>query len=224
MLALAGLAGVGLPTAHAAPAAAPAAAAPTAPPAPADLESLMRGMATTAGVIADFREVKELALLSQPIEVEGTLYFIPPDRLARTTRPPNASKLVIDGDRFSFSNEAGGEAVDLSDNPVARAFASNFIVLFDGDLAALRARYEPTFSTAGDRWTLVLRPRGRPLADVIERVTLAGTGVTLERIELVEKGGDRTTTTFSNVRVDHHFTPREQERIFGTSGGHAGEP
>lgn len=188
------------------------------------LESLMRGMATSSGVVARFHEAKQLALLSVPLEVRGTIYFVPPDRLLRVTREPSRSRLVIDGSRFAYRDEAGGEQVDLSANPLAREFVSNFVVLFNGDLAGLRERYEPALSVDGERWKLVLRARQRPLADIVDRVTLEGSGRTLDRMEMLETNGDRTTTTFEDVQADRHFSGEELQQLFSLRGSDSGEP
>jgi outer membrane lipoprotein-sorting protein len=181
---------------------------------PPTLEALMRGMAGASGVVARFREEKRLALLSEPLESRGTLYFVPPDRLSRETTEPSASRLVIDGDRVSFRDAAGSDAMDLSASPIAREYVSNFIVLFNGDLDALRKRYRTDFSADAKGWRLVLTPRGLPLSDFIERVTLVGRGRALERMELVEAGGDRTTTWFEDVTTDRVFSADELKRIF----------
>lgn len=178
------------------------------------LEAFMRGMAGTPGVVARFREVKELGMLSVPLEARGTLYFVPPDRLARVTTEPAPTRLVIDGDRFAYRDEAGDEAADLSSNPLAREFVRSFIVLFNGDLEALRERYRADFAVEGSRWTLRLVPRRRPLADFVLGITLEGAGRRLEHIEMREVDGDRTVTTFEEVRVDRRFEASELERIF----------
>ena len=147
------------------------------------------------------------------------LAFVPPDRLVRTTTAPSRSRLVIAGDRFSFTDAAGGDAVDLSANPLAREFVDNFIVLFNGDLAALRRRYEPELRADESGWELALRPRQRPLSDLIERITLTGRGRALLRMEMLERDGDRTTTRFEAVQVDRRFTPEEVERMFAVDEG-----
>jgi outer membrane lipoprotein-sorting protein len=191
-----------------------ASAAPKADEQPPTLEALMKGMAGAPGVVARFREEKRLALLSGPLESRGTLYFVPPNRLSRETTEPSATRLVIDGDRVSFRDAAGSQAMDLSASPIAREYVSNFIVLFNGDLAALRSRYEPRFTADAKGWQLELRPRGAPLAKFIERVTLVGHARVLDRMELVEAGGDRTTTWFEAVRTDRAFSDAELKRIF----------
>ena len=168
--------------------------------------------------------MKQLALLSAPLEVRGHLYFVPPDRLARITTEPTRSRLVIDGRRFAYRDETGGEQMDLSSNPVARTFVDNFIVLFNGDLEALRARYEPDFRVDGERWTLALRPRRAPLTEVVERVTLEGQGRRLDRIDLLEVDGDRTTTWFEDVAIDRRFDAAELDRVFAVDGLGDGAP
>jgi outer membrane lipoprotein-sorting protein len=192
----------------------PASAAPRDAEQPPTLEALMRGMAGAKGVEARFREEKRLALLSEPLESRGTLYFVPPDRLSRETSEPSATKLVIDGNRVFFRDAAGSDAMDLSASPIAREYISNFIVLFNGNLDALRQRYEPDFRADANGWRLELRPRGKPLSDFIQRVTLVGRGRALDRMELVETGGDRTTTWFEAVRTERAFSAEELARIF----------
>jgi len=181
---------------------------------PPSLEALMEGMAGTSGVVAEFRERKEIRLLSEPIETRGRLIFVPPDRLLRTTSEPSRSWLLIDGDRFAFRDDAGANTLDVSSNRLVREFVANFIVLFNGDLEALRERYEPEFRAEAERWHLTLRPRRAPLADVMERIDLEGDGRALRQIEMRETDGDRTVTRFEEVEVDRSFESEELDRIF----------
>ena len=178
------------------------------------LETLMHHMATTSGVRAEFHEVKEIALLEQPLESDGTLYFIPPSRMARITRAPGATTLLIDGSRMSYRDMAGGSSVDLSSNRVARTIVENFVVLFNGDLRALRARYNVGFDADGPRWDMRLVPKGPPVSQLIASIELNGDGPALKQMVLVEKEGDRTTTFFHDVVTDVQFSPEELGRIF----------
>ncbi len=198
---------------------APAVAAPA--PAPGEglsLETLMHHFATTSGVRAEFREVKEIALLDAPLVSDGVLYFVPPRRFARFTTRPGASSFVIDGDHLAFRDETGGDTVDLSSNRVARAIVDNMIGLWSGDLAALRQNYEVGFAADGSRWKIRLRPLHAPVDKLIAHIVLEGDGAQLSRMELLEKGGDRTITTFHDTQVDRRFTPAELARIFPKDG------
>jgi len=181
---------------------------------PLTLETLMQQMATTSGVRAEFHEVKEIALLNRPLESTGTLYFVPPRRLAHYTTRPTRSAFVIDGSRLSFRDETGGESVDLSADHIARAIIENFVVLFNGDLEALRDRYDVGFEAQGPRWKLELVPRDPRMRSVVSRVVLRGDDAVLEQMVVSEAGGDRTVTTFDDVRTDVRFSETELARIF----------
>jgi outer membrane lipoprotein-sorting protein len=211
---LAGLAALALLCA--APAAADAGAA-AIPSGPLTLEKLMQRMSSTSGVRAAFREEKRLAVLDAPLVSEGMLYFIPPARMARITTRPGASKLVIDGGRLSYTDEAGASDVDLASNRVARALVENFVVLFSGDLAALRERYDVTFEVEELHWRMRLVPKAAPLATFIESVELHGDGPVLEAMAVRESDGDRTDTRFERVETDTRFTPEELARLFPPS-------
>ncbi len=71
-------------------------AADATPTAPA-LEELMVQLAGSGDVRAHFVERKHLALLTEPLESEGELYFAPPDHMARVTTRPEPARLVIRG-------------------------------------------------------------------------------------------------------------------------------
>jgi len=184
------------------------------PSGPLTLEALMQRMSSTTGVRAEFREEKLLALLEAPLVSEGMLYFVPPARMARITSRPGVSALVIDGGRLSYSDEAGASDVDLAGNRVARALVENFVVLFSGDLVALRDRYDVAFSAEGTRWRMRLSPKAPSLARFIASIELRGVGPAFEEMAVREADGDRTVTRFQRVETDTRFTPEELARLF----------
>jgi len=187
---------------------------PAIPSGPLTLEALMQRMASTTGVRAEFREEKVLALLEAPLVSEGTLYFVPPSRMARITTRPGASALVIDGARMSYTDEAGASDVDLAGSRTARSMVENFVVLFGGDLTALRERYQIEFAAEGTRWRMQLTPKAAPLSQVIASVELRGIGPALEEMRVREVDGDHTVTRFRRVETDTRFTPEELARLF----------
>ena len=181
----------------------------------ADLEELMRGMAESRGVVADFREVKEIAVLTEPLETRGRLYFVPPDRMLRESHAPVESRLVVDGDRVRM--EQPGRVLDLSESAMARGFVENFVVLWSGDLEALRERYRVGFDADASGWELTLTPRDATLGRVIETISLRGSSETLREIETREVDGDRTLMILETVDRDHVFGTDELEKLFPAS-------
>jgi hypothetical protein len=179
------------------------------------LDDLLGHMATTHGVVAEFREIKTLKLLDAPLETRGTIYFAPPDRFARITREPVETRLVLDGGRMRFQDAAGGSDFDFSSNPVARSFADNMIVLWRGDRAALEEIYRLEFHSEGASWQLGLAPRHAPLDKFLRSITLRGDGSVMHEMEVIEADGDRTQTLFKKSDVDHAFGADEARAIFG---------
>lgn len=178
------------------------------------LESLMDGMASARGVVAEFREVKLLRLLQNPLESRGRLDFIPPDRLVRRTDEPARATLWIDGSRVWFQDTAGSEPTDLSGDPSARQFIDNFVVIFSGDLSELQRRYETRFTANASLWSLELIPRDALVQRFVASISLRGEGRGLHEMVLIESDGDRTTTTFENVETDHLHSPEELQELF----------
>jgi hypothetical protein len=193
-------------------------AAPAASREPLTLELLMQHFASTRGVRAEFEEVKEIALLDAPLISHGVLYFVPPRRFARFVTRPAESSFVIDGARLQFHDETGGESVDLSGDRTARAIVDNMIGLWSGDLPALKQQYAVEFHAEGERWTILLTPLHAPTNQVIERIELEGDASRLSRMELLEKGGDRTLTRFRASEVDRAFSAEDLARIFPQDG------
>ena len=172
-------------------------------------------MATTSGVVAEFREIKTLKLLDAPLETRGTVYYAPPDRLARVTREPAETRLVLDGGHMRYQDAAGARDVDLASNPVARAFADNLIVLWRGDKAALEKIYALDFRADGSRWQLVLTPKSSPLDRFVRAIELRGDGAAMREMEVLESDGDKTQTLFEKTDVAHSFGEEEARAIFG---------
>jgi outer membrane lipoprotein-sorting protein len=189
------------------------------PPPSLTLDELLGHMAKTRGVVADFHEEKQIALLEQPLESTGTVYFAPPGRFTRVTRTPAATRLVLDGARMRFEDATGESGVELGANPVARQFAENMVALWSGDRARLERLYTLDFRAEASRWQLVLVPRSPALARFVERLALRGDGKQMREMELVEADGDRTLTIFTRSDVDHDFSDEEARRIFGAEAG-----
>lgn len=182
-------------------------------PAAFGLADVMDGLAAASGVIAEFSEQKHLALLEKPLESSGTLYFVPPNRLARFTLKPEPSALIIDGEKLRF--QQGDRAnFDLSGSPMARVFIDNFIVLFNGDLPKLQDLYRTTFSAKGESWTLILKPRKSPLRRLVSEIALRGDRTGIREMVMQSLDGDRTSTALNVIETDYHFTDDQLHTLF----------
>ncbi len=186
---------------------------PTAPIADS-LDALLAQFRAVPGLEARFREEKHLRLLASPLISEGVIRFAPPQRFLRQTTTPIVSAVLIDRGQLSFGDAHGSESLSLSANPVARLFVDSFLKLLEGDRASLDAIYEINWKPTGTGWSLMLKPKVKQVAQVIERLEMVGKGVVLERMRVVEVGGDETVTVFTDVNATRRFSSEELPRLF----------
>jgi outer membrane lipoprotein-sorting protein len=184
------------------------------------VKDLMALFAGSQGVRAEFSESRYLSILIEPIETRGTLYFSPPNYLARYTSQPDVSSIVADGRQVTLRDRTGTKTIDLGSSELARELVGSFAVLLRGDLAALNAGYEvELLSEKGDDspltspWILDLKPRSSEIRALIERTRIEGVGSRLTSMETLEKNGDRTLTTFSSVETGLEFDEEELEHL-----------
>jgi hypothetical protein len=168
------------------------------------------------GLAARFHEEKQLSLLQAPLLSEGMLYFAPPDRLVRHVEKPAPSTLLLRGDELVLGTAADQHAIDLASQPAVRSFVDAFRLVLAGDLPRLRALYDIAFHDrgAGGGWQIQLAPRDERLAGVIRSIEVAGSGVELREVRVVQVSGDATTTRFSDVDRNRHFSAAELEALF----------
>jgi outer membrane lipoprotein-sorting protein len=194
-----------------------AAAAGAEPSAPS-FEAVMDRFARSRGVEASFREEKSLPLLVEPLVSEGVLYYAPPGRMVRFTHSPEATSLLLDGDRLRMQDSLGVEEIDLSSHPEARQFVDQLRVLFRGDADALRERYEIDFAWRGGPWSLRLTPRSLRVKAVIEEIELSGRERRLEQMLVKGAAGELTRTRYLEVDPDRAFRPEELDALFPGNG------
>ena len=181
------------------------------------LDQLLGQFAGMSGLQASFREEKRMALLAAPLVNEGTIYFVPngkKPRLARHTAKPARSVVVIDGSALKLADDAGREEIALDKSPAVRLFVDSFVKIFAGDREALATMYAMDLQAEGQRWTLKLKPKLAPLDKLIERVEIAGDGVVIATMRVVEVGGDEAVTTFSAVDAQRKFSAEELGSLF----------
>ena len=185
-------------------------------------DSLLARFRAIPGLSARYREEKRITLLAEPLVSEGTVHYAPPQRLARHTRSPAPSSIVFDGTTLRFGDAKSEERIDVSSNPVVRAFVETFVSVLAGDRSKLERTFVVGFRAGdaahpGERWELSLVPRDSKLLGVLREVRFAGDGVVVSQMRIREASGDEAITTFSDVDVAHRYSADEAARVFRVS-------
>lgn len=161
------------------------------------LSELLQTLARRGDSSADFVETRTLALLSQPLRLEGRVEFRRPGYLAKHVRLPAEEHYIIDGNALRI--ERPGQPplqLALSDYPALEAFAASLRAPLAGDGAALQRYYRVSLGGSRRHWLLALVPLQPEMAEKVRRVTLAGSDDHIERLDIEEAGGDRSSLRF----------------------------
>lgn len=162
-----------------------------------DLQAMMQAMAQIPSSHARFVETRQIALLTQPVELKGSLSYERPDRLSKHVQSPVDELLSVDGDALTVVNKTKGEkrVVSLREQPAAGALVASVRATLAGDLPQLERHYKVDFFGTRDAWSLRLVPRDARVARYVESITFAGADARLQRMEAVETSGDRSRMT-----------------------------
>lgn len=163
------------------------------------LEQLMHELAQVKSARGKFVERKYLAMLEAPLESSGTLFYAAPARLEKHMLAPRQESLILDGDTLVIDNKHTGKrrSLTLQENPVVWGFAEGIRSTLKGDLGTLRRFYKVELEGDLRAWRLRLEPTEPRMRQAAAEIRLAGSGTWVNRIEILEAGGDRSETVIT---------------------------
>jgi len=174
----------------------------------ARLEERASGMQTLK---ADFLQEKHLALLDQPLVLKGTIFMQKPDLFCWMVKEPLRYTLVIEGEDVRQWDEDTRrvEKISLSKNPVFKTAIQQLKDWLSGAYTSMVGEYQVAVLEEAPI-SLEFVPRKTSLAhEVIDRVTVIFEPDEryIRRIQIVEKGGDRTVLTFVDTQLNTPIDP-----------------
>jgi outer membrane lipoprotein-sorting protein len=160
-----------------------------------DLQALMQAMAQVPASRARFVETRHMALLTQPLQLKGSLTYERPHRLAKHVQSPVDELLSVDGDTLTVINKGEKRVIPLREQPAAGALVASVRATLAGDITQLERHYRVELSGTRASWNLRLQPREAQVRRAVDSIALAGAGARLDRLEVIEGNGDRSVMT-----------------------------
>lgn len=197
-------------------------AASAEPPAasPNTLDGLLARCAHSPGLLAQFTEEKQIALLAAPLRSEGTVHFAPDRGLARHVRKPAPQSVLVTDRDLAFWDGKQVKRMSLASSPTLETFARAFAMILTANRAELEKSFALDFQPSGaDGYTLRLAPTGAELKKMLAGITVTGHGLTVESLVVREANGDVSTTRFTSVDPRKTYTAAEADRLFRVPPG-----
>jgi outer membrane lipoprotein-sorting protein len=162
-----------------------------------NLDALMAEMAAVPASRTRFVETRYLAMLTQPLELKGSLSYERPNRLVKHVETPFDELLTVDGEALSLVNKTKGDrrSLSLREQPALGALVESVRATMAGDRVQLERHYRVQFSGRRDAWRLHLVPRATAVRAHVESITVSGAAARPQRIEVLESSGDRSVMT-----------------------------
>jgi outer membrane lipoprotein-sorting protein len=183
------------------------------------LAALLSRFASVEFLTAQFSEEKHMALLAVPLRSQGVIYYAKPRLLARHTTAPQKSSLVLRDEKLSFGDAAHSESMGLDAQPAVRVLVDTFVSVLSGDRGALDELATLELETLpGDAWRIQVTPKDPAVLRIVRKMSFAGKGSELSSMELLDANGDRSVTTFKEVRLGKRPSDAEAARLFRIGG------
>lgn len=157
-----------------------------------DVARLMETLSRTRSSEARFVERKFIALLDQPVESSGELSYVAPDRLEKRTLKPKAESMILDGNTLTLERGGRKRSLPLSDYPEVGAFVESIRGTLSGDYSALQRSYGIALEGNASRWVLTLTPNAPRMAQIVQKIRIAGSQGEVTSIEVFQADGDRS--------------------------------
>ena len=157
----------------------------------------MQKLAETRSAHASFVETKSIAMLEQPVESSGELFYTAPNRFEKRTLQPKPEVMRLEGGTLIVEQGRKKHALRLERYPEIAAFITSIRGTLAGDRAALEQNF--ALSLAGDEqdWTLELEPTADNIKKFLARMRIAGSGGTLRSIAIDQTDGDSSFMTIT---------------------------
>jgi outer membrane lipoprotein-sorting protein len=154
------------------------------------IDQLMQVMQEIRSDHAGFTERKSIAMLEEPVDSSGELFYTAPDRMEKRTLKPKPESMILDGDTLVFERGGKKRRFRLQETPELAAFIASIRGILAGDRAALEQNYGLSLEGSADDWTLQLLPLDEKIHVVVKSIRITGAGNAVHSIETLQADGD----------------------------------
>jgi hypothetical protein len=166
-------------------------AAGTAHAATWGLPDLMHDLAQVHAASARFTERKTIQALSAPLLVSGTLRYVAPDYVRKTTLQPVPEDFVLDHGQIMMTGPDQKQQVFAeAGNPMIGGLVEGVRATLAGDLPALTRYYTVQFSGDPAQWQILLRPKDKNAAHFLTWMIIQGADQKITAIDTQNANGD----------------------------------
>jgi outer membrane lipoprotein-sorting protein len=163
------------------------------------LPQLMQSLAQTRSATAGFTERQTSPVLSAPLTSSGTLIYVAPYYLRKTTTSPTPEVFILDHDQITLSSSTSGgtHVFTTSQDPRIAGLVEGIRATLAGDLPTLEQYYTVSLSGDAQNWQLLLQPKAPPLTRFLRAITITGMQGHIANIDTASADGSDSRMSIS---------------------------
>lgn len=152
----------------------------------------------------NFTQVKKVALMSSTMKSEGTMYFSRPNKLRWQYTSPYSYTFLLNGGKAYMKSAKSTTTIDVNKNKMFRQVVDVIMNCMIGGELDNTTYFKVQVYKNGKNYYARLTPQKKELKQLYSLITLYfNSSLTMvDKVEMTEKSGDKTTITLSNIAVN----------------------
>ena len=157
----------------------------------------------TTSIRSDFKQEKNLSMLSEKINSSGIFLFKSPNRVRMEYTSPYKYLMVINNDKILIQDRQKKKVYSAGDNKLFKSLNAVIMECVQGRILSNKS-FKPVLYESKTSYCLDLTPQSKELKQLFSaiRLIIAKNNFSIDEIEMREKSGDNTVITFTNKRIN----------------------
>ncbi len=153
---------------------------------------------------SEFTQVRELSLMDDKITSVGKIYFKKPNKVRLEYTSPYQYAFSIDGQSMKMTSGGQTTTTPTNQSKLFNEISKVLIGGISGSNLVDSPDFDTQFSVGKDDFKVVLVPKKKEVRDLFAAIHLfiGKQDNRIRSIELIEKGGDKTSITLKNLQVN----------------------
>ena len=158
------------------------------------LPQLMHALAQVHSASANFTERQTIQMLNAPLLTSGSLNYVAPNYLRKTTTSPSPENFVLDQGMVTLSGgpDHQTQTISIAGAPQIGGLVEGIRATLAGDLPALQRVYSVRLTGTPTNWQLLLQPKDPSVTHFVKWIIIQGKQNRIEAVDTASANGDHS--------------------------------
>lgn len=168
------------------------------------IHKMTQASGTMKSMKCDFTQVKELSFMDDKVTSEGTMLFKQPDKIRWEYTKPYKYIFSMDGTNVRMTSGDNTNKVPVKSSKMFDEISKILIGGVSGNGLVDSPDFTTQFNIGKEDNQVILTPQKKEIKDLFSAIQLyvGKSDSRIHKVELVEKGGDKTTIQLKNMQLN----------------------